>query len=92
MLGSKGSQANTVVHGKLAVNVNQPDPNVDLHVNGSIRYAGHVHNYGQQAPQVGFYNKGDIMWNEDPRQGSSIGWVCVKAGTPGEWRPFGAIA
>mgnify|MGYP006270562395 CR=1 FL=1 len=92
VLGSKGSQANTVVHGKLAVNVNQPDPNVDLHVNGSIRYAGHVHNYGQQAPQVGFYNKGDIMWNEDPRQGSSIGWVCVKAGTPGEWRPFGAIA
>jgi hypothetical protein len=93
VLGSKNSQPTTVtVHGKLAVNVNQPDPNVDLHVNGSIRFAGRVHNSGTQSPQVGFYNKGDITWNEDPRQGSSVGWVCVKAGTPGEWRPFGVIA
>lgn len=93
VLGNK-SQAptNVSIHGKLAIGVNQADPNVDLHVNGPIRFANHIHAYSTQAPQVGFYNKGDITWNEDPRQGSSVGWVCVKAGTPGEWRPFGVIA
>lgn len=37
------------------------------------------------------YNKGDIFYNNNPRKRKYIGWICVKSGTPGEWRRFGKI-
>ena len=79
------------IHGKLAIKVNSPDPDVDLHVNGSIKYHGHQHRYGSAAPQDGTFNKGDIVWNDDPRVKSYVGWICVRSGNPGSWEPFGKI-
>ena len=51
----------------------------------SIIYAG-------SPPQQGIWRAGDQALNRDPKAGSYIGWVCVTAGSPGEWRPFGLIA
>jgi len=79
------------VHGKLAVRVNVPDPDVDLHVNGPIRFHGHLHIYADSAPDIGTYKPGDIVWNTAPKTGGHVGWVCTRAGSPGDWNPFGPI-
>jgi hypothetical protein len=82
---------NVTVHGKLAVGVKVPDPAVDLHVNGPVRLNGHIQLYATDAPSEGSYTAGDIVWNSNPRVGSSVGWVCTRAGNPGQWNPFGEI-
>jgi hypothetical protein len=80
------------VHGTLAVKVNNPDPNVDLHVNGPIRFHGHLHFYSDEMPTSGTYRAGDIAWNNSPSDGKAVGWICVKSGTPGIWSEFGLIS
>ena len=79
------------VNGKLSVGVAVPDPAVDLHVAGPMRFDGHIHKYASAPPQEGNYTVGDIFWNTSPRVGSCIGWVCLRAGSPGAWYPFGEI-
>jgi hypothetical protein len=79
------------VHGKLSVGVKNPDPNVDLHVKGSVRFNNKIHATGSEPPRGGNFNEGDIVWNSQPRQKSFVGWVCTKAGNPGIWSPFGEI-
>ena len=80
------------VHGKLAIGVNTPDPSVDLHVNGAIKFSNNTHGAGDVAPTYGTFTQGDIIWNTKPAPGGWIGWVCIASGTPGTWIPFGAIA
>jgi len=79
------------IHGKLSVRVNNPDPEVDLHVNGPIRYHGHIHMYNSVYPSSGEYSKGDIVWNNNPNVGMYVGWICVASGNPGRWAAFGPI-
>jgi len=79
------------VHGKVAIKVNTPDPEVDLHVNGAIKYNGKLQTHGTNAPTSGVYNTGDIVWNESPKLNSYVGWICIMAGSPGQWAPFGKI-
>jgi len=80
-----------LVHGSLGVNVNSPDPRTALHVNGAIKFNDKIHLSGTEPPRGGAHNQGDILWNSDPIIGRYVGWVCIKAGNPGEWRPFGEI-
>jgi len=82
---------NVTVHGKLAVGVKIPDPSVDLHVNGAVRLNNHIQMYASTPPEDGNYTVGDIVWNSYPRIGGCVGWVCIKAGNPGQWNPFGEI-
>ena len=79
------------IHGKLAVGVKVPDPSVDLHVNGAVRLNNHIQMYSATVPTEGNYTVGDIVWNSYPRIGGCVGWVCLKAGNPGQWNPFGEI-
>jgi hypothetical protein len=79
------------VHGKLSVGVSNPDPNVDLHIAGPVRFNNKIHTLGKTPPVAGTFNTGDIVWNELPRVGQCIGWVCLSAGSPGAWYPFGEI-
>ncbi len=37
------------------------------------------------------WRAGDLVYNRNPRPGKHVGWVCTRAGTPGEWCPFGLI-
>lgn len=46
---------------------------------------------GSAVPTTGSWRRGDIMWNTGAAAGGRVGWVCVTAGTPGTWQPFGAI-
>jgi len=43
------------------------------------------------SPTSGEWKVGDIVYNSSPGVGKFIGWVCVKDGTPGQWKPFGLI-
>ena len=79
------------VNGNLAIKVAVPDPNVDLHVNGPIRFHGHLHFYAKEIPLSGSYKSGDIVWNTQPSVGNPVGWVCTSSGSPGRWNPFGQI-
>ena len=91
-LGNKNNgPIKVLIHGSLGVNVNTPDPRTGLHVNGSIKFNEKIHLSGLEPPKGGAHNQGDIMWNAEPVIGKCVGWVCVKAGNPGEWRPFGEI-
>ena len=47
---------------------------------------------GLRPPTQWTFDRGAIWMNEAPAQGGYLGWTCVKSGTPGTWRPFGAIA
>lgn len=79
------------VNGKLAIGVNNPDSDVDLHVRGAIKFNNKKHLAGTAPPTGGQFNQGDIVWNDTPQQRGHIGWVCVRAGNPGNWAPFGDI-
>lgn len=79
------------VNGKLSVGVNNPDPDVDLHVRGNIKFNNKKHMSGIEPPKGGSFNMGDIVWNSEPQQHRAIGWVCTKAGNPGIWLEFGHI-
>lgn len=79
------------INGKLSVGVENPDPAVDLHVAGAVRFGGHIQTYAGTTPQEGTYAVGDIVWNTGARVGSGVGWICLRAGSPGAWYPFGEI-
>jgi hypothetical protein len=79
------------IHGKLAVKVNMPDPDVDLHVAGAVKFNGKLQKHGSTYPTVGAHNIGDIVWNSEPKINHFVGWICVQAGDPGVWAPFGKI-
>ena len=92
LLGNKStSPVQVSVHGKLAIKVNMPDPEVDLHVAGPIKFSGKLQKYDNQIPTAGDHNEGDIVWNNHPSVGGYVGWICCKSGNPGTWEPFGKI-
>lgn len=71
--------------------MNNPDPNVDLHVAGPVRIHNRIHMYADKPPISGNYSIGDIIWNTDPKQKGYVGWICTRAGDPGVWNQFGEI-
>lgn len=77
--------------GSLGINVNQADPRSCLHVNGAFKFNDKLHLSGNEPPVSGSFNQGDIVWNDDPQAGKFIGWVCLRAGSPGMWSGFGRI-
>lgn len=79
------------VHGKLAIKVNSPDPEVDLHVAGAVKFGNRLQRVDRSYPTAGAFNAGDIVWNSEPRINQYVGWICVQAGTPGLWESFGKI-
>ena len=78
-------------HGKVSIKVKTPDPEVDLHVAGSVKFGNKLQKVDRSYPTVGSYNTGDIVWNSEPRVNQYVGWVCVQSGNPGLWEPFGKI-
>lgn len=83
--------AQIFVHGKLAIGVKNPDPAVDLHIAGAVRLNNRIQMYAEAPPMEGNYAVGDIVWNASPSVGRCVGWVCLRAGSPGVWNPFGKI-
>lgn len=82
--------ANTF-EGQVGIKVDRITEGVDLEVAGSIKFQGKKQEVGDRIPTSGFYRKADIVWNDDPRPAGNLGWICIRTGTPGEWKPFGNI-
>ncbi len=59
----------------------------------SLQSLGLIYNqtYGTSPPSWGSWSIGDRCFNQDPRNPAVIGWVCTASGSPGTWRPFGAV-
>lgn len=93
IVGSQGSDnARVHVHGKLGVGVANIDSDVSLSTAGPIKFDGRKMENGAAAPTAGVYAVGDIVWNTNPTPTGYVGWVCVRDGTPGVWKAFGAIS
>jgi hypothetical protein len=89
-IGSSGEPTLYVSHdNKIGIKVKKPK--ADLDVAGYIRYQGQTQQYLDNTPSSGNWSQGDIVWNSQPQRGSVLGWVCVKPGAPGTWRPFVSI-
>jgi hypothetical protein len=93
VIGSTSNKTRTVaVYGQMTVGVANPDEGVALTVAGSVSFDNKKFEVAAGAPQSGIYNKGDIIWNNNPKATDYIGWVCVVPGEPGSWLPFGSNA
>lgn len=93
-----GPNGNITVKGKtsfergVGIGVKNFTDDVDFTVAGSVRFEDKKFEVGSSTPTSGNYKKGDVVWNDNPQSTSYIGWVCIREGTPGEWKPFGQIA
>lgn len=91
-IGNKNNTTRTInAYGKLSVNITNPNPEAAFSVDGLVIMNGKRFIQGSKAPTVGQWNKGDIVWNDNPQETSFIGWVCTMSGAPGLWKPFGYI-
>ena len=79
----------TKIQGKLGINVNKPSE--DIETSGPVKFQGKKFENGTEVPVSGSYNIGDIVWNQSPTPSGFVGWICMRAGTPGEWKAFGQI-
>lgn len=57
------------------------------HAVGGVRQSS-----GSAAPTTGRHDAGEVVWNNAPTAGGTVGWVCVTNGSPGTWKTFGTIA
>ena len=79
----------TRVTGRLGVNVNKPS--ADIETAGPVKFEGKKFENGTEVPTSGSYNRGDIVWNQLPTPTGYVGWICIREGSPGEWKAFGQI-
>jgi hypothetical protein len=91
-LGDPARTMTTTVHGRLGVGVRNMDADVSIATDGAIKIAGKKITSGTEIPTSGTFRQGDIMYNNNAVATGYVGWVCVREGTPGEWKPFGQIA
>lgn len=81
---------NTItVEGKLGIGIKNPQE--DLEVKGNIKFQDRTFSAGDAVPTTGTWTRGSIVWNSEPDLGQPIGWICMKGGAPGHWRPFGTV-
>lgn len=79
----------TRIYGKLSVGVKNPTEQFE--VAGNMKMGNRLFANGDTAPVSGQYQKGDMVWNSNPKEGSYVGWICISSGNPGVWKPFGKI-
>ena len=90
VVGSEtGKPVKLSVYGQLGVGVKYPGE--ALEVDGNIKFAERTFAAGEKEPIDGRWDTGSIVWNEKPSINKPVGWVCVRGGKPGNWRPFGLI-
>lgn len=87
-----GKEQPTVININGNVGIGVKNPDADLCVASSLKIANKKHTVADDKPKSGVYTQGDIVWNSSPNPAGYVGWICVRSGTPGDWKPFGAIA
>ena len=81
----------TIIHGSLGVGVDTVPNDVAIETSLPVRFQGKKFEVNSEVPKTGLYSKGDIVWNDNPVPNGTLGWICIRTGTPGEWRKFGMI-
>jgi hypothetical protein len=81
-----------IFKGKIGVGVTNFTEDADITTAGPVRFQNKKFEVADSMPGSGHYNKGDIVWNSEPSPTGHVGWVCIKTGTPGEWKTFGSIS
>ena len=84
------SNGDITVDGNIGIGVRNPKEK--LEVAGNIKFQDKIFSSGTQEPTNGTWTTGSVVWNDQPKKGLYVGWVCIKGGTPGSWRPFGLIS
>jgi hypothetical protein len=84
-----GKSVKMTVYGQLGVGVKYPGE--ALEVDGNIKFAERTFAAGEKHPTDGRWDTGSIVWNEKPAINHPVGWVCIRGGKSGSWRPFGLI-
>ena len=82
----------TVFDHAIGIKANNFSEDVDITTAGPVRFQNKKQEVGSTSPTSGNYVKGDLVWNNNPQPTGYVGWICVREGTPGEWKPFGQIA
>ena len=77
---------------KLGVGVKNFAEDADITTAGPVRLQDKKFEVGTEEPTSGTYKKGDVVWDADPKAGGYAGWICIREGAPGMWKPFGQIA
>lgn len=80
------------VFGSVGIGVNNIEAGISLSTAGPVKLDGRKMQSGAKAPTAGMYALGDIVWNSNPSPTGYVGWICVREGTPGLWKPFGQIS
>lgn len=92
-VGVKGADnARLNVYGKVGVGVSNVDDKVSIATDKGIQFEGKTFAVAASIPTEGTWRKGDVVWNSDPKPTAHVGWICVREGTPGEWKTFGQIS
>lgn len=86
-----GAEAKVTVHGKLGIGVNNLDEDISISTSGPVKFENKKFMVGPAIPDSGTFRQGDIVWNDTPVATGYVGWVCIRSGVPGEWKPFGQI-
>jgi hypothetical protein len=89
---SDSDTARVSVYGKLGVGVNNVADDVSIATANGIKISGTKIMTGTSIPDSGVFRQGDVVYNTNAVATGYVGWVCVREGTPGEWKPFGQIA
>lgn len=89
---SSRNDAKVSVFGKLGVGVNNVSEDVSFATASGIEIAGTKILTGTAVPTDGTFKRGDVIYNTNAAPTGYVGWVCVREGTPGEWKPFGQIS
>ncbi len=83
--------SNTIITGNLGIGVSNVSDDLSIQTELPVKFQGKRFEVNNKIPTIGLYNKGDIVWSDDPKPNGNVGWICIRTGTPGEWRPFGNI-
>lgn len=86
------NDARVSIFGKLGVGVNNVADDVSVATSNAIEIKGTKIATGDQIPDNGTFRQGDIVYNTNAVATGYVGWVCVRNGSPGEWKAFGQIA
>ena len=81
----------TTFEGNVGIGVKNPQTDVDLTVAGPVRIQNKKFAVGSNPPSTGPHLSGDIVWNNNPQPTGYVGWICIRPGSPGEWKAFGLI-
>ena len=82
----------TVFEGNVGIGVSAVTNGVSFETNGPVKFQSKKMEVGDGVPTIGLYNQGDIVWHDAPAPVGNLGWICIRTGTPGEWRSFGTIS